>query len=181
MVRFWRAHHTAEPLGSGAPRHLDAAEVAREEVPLAVKALEQSNTNLSSQACNYLAWYCVTGPKEIRSPEQALPLALRAVELSKTNQSVLNTLGVVYYRLGRFTNAVEVFEHNIQQNDVGPVTACDRLFLAMSYHRLGQTERAELAFSKAAEWLDASPAQANQELKEFRAEAEVVLGTSKTK
>src|SRR2546422_502251 len=49
---------------------------------------------------NNLAWYYATGPTNTRSPEKALPLALKAVELSKTNHNEMNTLGVVYYRLG---------------------------------------------------------------------------------
>jgi tetratricopeptide (TPR) repeat protein len=134
----------------------------------------------SALPCNQLAWLYVTGPKERRAPEKALPLALKAVELSKTNQAELNTLGVVYYRLGQFTNAIEVFQRNIQKES-GPVTACDRLFLAMSHQRLGETNKAEACYAKATKWLNENPAQEDQEMKEFRAEAEEVFGKQKGK
>jgi len=129
--------------------------------------------------CNNLAWNYSTGPKEIRSPKKALPLALKAIALGGTNQNGMNTLGVVYYRLGQLTNAVEVFERNTQQES-GPVTACDRLFLAMSYYRLGETTKAESVFAKATKWLIENPDQEDQEMRAFRAEAEEVLGKRKS-
>ena len=36
---------------------------------------------------NNLAWFYVTGPATFRSPEKALPLALKAVELGQTNHT----------------------------------------------------------------------------------------------
>jgi tetratricopeptide (TPR) repeat protein len=126
-------------------------------------------------AYNSVAWACVSGPANFRSPERALPLALKAIELGRTNSNVLNTLGVVYYRLGQLTNAVEVFERNIQQES-GLTTACDRLFLAMSYLRLGEIAKAESCYAKALQWLEENAAQEDEEMKAFRAEAEGVLG-----
>ena len=133
-------------------------------------------------AYNNLAWYYVTGPKEIRSPEKALPLALKAVELDKSSEGTLNTLGVVYYRLGQFTNAVEVFKRDSKNQD--PLTiAYDGLFLAMSYHRLGETAEAESRYAQAAKWLEENAAslspQSSLELREFRAEAEELFGKRK--
>jgi WD40 repeat protein/tetratricopeptide (TPR) repeat protein len=128
--------------------------------------------------CNNLAWNYATGPKEIRSLEKALPLALKAVRLDKTGEQTLNTLGVVYYRLGQFTNAVEVFERDAKNPD--PLTiAYDQVFEAMCYHRLGETAKAEAVFAKATKWLERNPGKVDAELKEFRAEAEEVLGKRK--
>jgi hypothetical protein len=45
----------------------------------------------SATAYNDLPWAYVTGPTNLRSPEKALPFALKAVELSKTHYE-LNTL-----------------------------------------------------------------------------------------
>jgi WD40 repeat protein/tRNA A-37 threonylcarbamoyl transferase component Bud32 len=179
LVRIWRMHRAPESVPI-APQRPHSVNVALEEIPLVLKALEQSKTNLPYEAYNALAWYCVTAPKEIQSPEHALPLALAAVELSKTNQSVLNTLGVVYYRLGRFTNAVEIFERNIRQEN-GVVTECDRLFLAMSYQRLGQRDKAKASFDKATKWLEQNPSELGAEMKEFLAEAENVLDKVKSR
>src|SRR5205814_1912287 len=55
----------------------------------------------SAVTYNGLAWAYVTWPTNFRSAAKALPLALKAVELSKTDHNEMNTLGVVYYRLGR--------------------------------------------------------------------------------
>jgi WD40 repeat protein/tetratricopeptide (TPR) repeat protein/predicted Ser/Thr protein kinase len=143
-------------------------------------AMELSATDPT--ALNNLAWSCVTGPVNFQLPEKALPLALKAVELSRTNPvvAVANTLGVVYYRLGRFTNAVEVFERNTQQEG-GRFIACSRLFLAMSYKRLGESAKAESAFAQAAKWLEENPDQEDVEMKQFRVEAEALLGKQKQK
>ena len=52
-----------------------------------------------------------------------------------------NTLGVAYYRAGRYREAVEVLRPNLErQEDTG--LAFDLYFLAMSHHRLGETARA---------------------------------------
>jgi WD40 repeat protein len=184
LVGFWRARHTAEPLRLLAPRHLDSANTGREEIPLLLKALERSKTTLSFTVYNYLAWSCVTGPKEIQSPEKALPLALKAVELDKTGRETLNTLGVVYYRLGRFTNALEVFERDSKNPDPLSI-AFDRLFEAMSYQKLGDFAKAESCYARATKWLDENaasvPPDSLSDLKGFRAEAEEVLGKRKQK
>jgi WD40 repeat protein len=136
----------------------------------------------SALSYNNLAWRYVAGPAEIRSPQKALPLALKAVELNKNSQETLNTLGVVYYRLGQFTNAVEVFERDSKNPD--PLTiAYDQLFEAMSCQRLGEIGQAESCYAKATKWLDENaaslPSQSSQELAEFRAEAAQILGKRK--
>jgi tetratricopeptide (TPR) repeat protein len=56
--------------------------------------------------CNDLAWELVTGPEKERDPVKALPLANKAVELVRGSAVYLNTLGVVYYRLGRYQQAI---------------------------------------------------------------------------
>jgi WD40 repeat protein/tetratricopeptide (TPR) repeat protein len=142
----------------------------------------QLHPDAGSEDYNNLAWYYVTGPKEIQSPEKALPLALKAVELGKTNHNELNTLGVVYYRLGQLTNAIATLETGIKTDNEGG-NAHDFFFLAMSYHRLGDLTWAESCYAKATKWLNENAAslspQNSQELAEFRAEAEEVLGKRK--
>jgi tetratricopeptide (TPR) repeat protein/tRNA A-37 threonylcarbamoyl transferase component Bud32 len=137
----------------------------------------------SARACNDIAWYYVTGPVETRAPERALPLALKAVELGKTNHNELNTLGVVYYRLGEFTNAIATLELGIKTESAGG-SAHDFFFLAMAHQRLGDSARADDYFAKALKWLEhqpSLPSESKQELEAFRAEAEAVLGKGKSK
>ena len=53
------------------------------------------------------------------------------MELAKTNHNELNTLGVVYYRLGQLTNAIATLETGIKAERAGG-SAHDFFFLAMS-------------------------------------------------
>jgi len=132
---------------------------------------------------NNLAWDYAVGPKDFRSPEKALPLALKAVELTRTNSIQLNTLGVVYYRLGQLANAIKTLEEGIKANKEGG-WAEDFLFLAMAHQRLGEAAKAQAYFDKAVKRIEAQPPlfpEAKEELDSFRAEAEAVLGKTKSK
>jgi Tfp pilus assembly protein PilF len=134
----------------------------------------------NATAYNGLAWFYVTGPTNSRSPGKALPLALKAVELDKSNYAALNTLGVVYYRLGQFSNAITTLETGIKADSAGG-SAHDFFFLAMAYQRLGNSTKAEDYFAKALKWWQdhASAADGDAELLAFRAEAEQLLGKAK--
>jgi len=131
-------------------------------------------------SCNNLAWFYATGPTNCRSPQKALSLALKAVELGRTNYTELNTLGVVYYRLGQWTNAIATLETGIKTDKAGG-SAHDFFFLAMSYQRLGRSAQAQDYFAKALEWWEhqTNPPSGDAELLAFRAEAEEVLGKRK--
>jgi tetratricopeptide (TPR) repeat protein len=109
-----------------------------------------------------------------------LPLALKAVELNRTNQ---NTLGVVYYRLGQWQKAIESLEAGLRAN-AGEAGAAELFFLAVSHQRLGDAARANDYFAKAVKWMNEqrllSP-ESKGELDAFRVEAEEVLGIAKDK
>jgi len=149
----------------------------REAVDTLEKAI-QLHPDSGWDIYNNLAWYYVAGPKVIRSPEKALPLTLKAVELGKTNHNELNTLGIVYYRLGQLTNAITTLETGIKTDKEGG-SAHDFFFLAMAYQRFGDSTRADDYFAKAVKWVEAQLSlslQDKDELASFRAEAEAVLG-----
>ncbi len=128
-------------------------------------------------ALNNLAWLLGTTPEPFRDPIRALPLAQKAVALEPQNWSSLNTLGVVYYRLDRFQNAIEALERAGAANKDG-ATAFEWFFLAMSHHQLGDPAKSEDCYKKALEWRKAqsklSPGWA-EELDAFQAEAEAVM------
>jgi len=147
------------------------------------EALTMPLRGTNAAVYNLLAWFYVTGPTGFQSPEKALPLALKAVKLGKTNHTELNTLGVVYYRLRQFTNAVAALETGIIADKEGG-SAYDFFFLAMSYQRLGDTAKADEYFSKALKWLESQSGLSPEDKKEiegFRAEAEEVLGKNRLK
>jgi tetratricopeptide (TPR) repeat protein len=132
-------------------------------------------------ACNGLAWAYLIGPMELRDVKAALPLAENAVRLAASNTYFLNTLGVAYYRAGRYPEAVKVLRANLD-NQVDKILAFDLYFLAMSHHRMGAVARARDYFDWAVRWVHTQPnldAAHVDELTEIRSEAEVLLGTDK--
>jgi tetratricopeptide (TPR) repeat protein len=104
-----------------------------------------------ASACNSLAWIHVAGPTKYREPEKALPLARKAVELAPESRAYCHTLGVVLYRLGRYTEAVAMLERGLENNK-GQATAFDLFFLAMCHHRQGDAARARECYDRALAW-----------------------------
>jgi serine/threonine protein kinase/WD40 repeat protein/tetratricopeptide (TPR) repeat protein len=125
-----------------------------------------------------LAWIHAAGPAKWRDPRKALPHALRAVALGGMDSRYRHCLGVVYYRLGRWKEAVKEFEAALAIRG-GKSTAYYDYFLAMCHARLGALPRAREHLARAVQWAqehqkEVLPAQA-EEMKAFRAEAEAAL------
>jgi serine/threonine protein kinase/WD40 repeat protein len=139
------------------------------------RAVETEPDNAS--ACNNLAWCYLTAPAALRDVKAALPLAEKAVRLDGGNANYRNTLGVAYYRAERYREAVDLLRPNLDRKDYwGP--ARDLYFLAMSHHRLGETEKARDYLTWAVRWTNSQRgigAAQREELAQFRAEAEEVL------
>jgi WD40 repeat protein/tetratricopeptide (TPR) repeat protein len=142
--------------------------------------LDQSLRSELALACNNMAWQLVTGPAQKRDPARALPLAEKAVALMTEEPLYRNTLGVVYYRLGRYGPAVEALERSLRENEGEYAPASDLFFLAMCHARRGEAAAAKDCYDRAVQWVQEwkKPLQAEekQELDAFRAEAETVLG-----
>jgi tetratricopeptide (TPR) repeat protein len=114
-------------------------------------ALEMAPTpSEEALICNNLAWLLVARSAAVRAPEEALKLAGRAVRLSPNQSSYLNTLGVAYYRLGRFDEAAETLRRSLLHSDA---PAHDLVFLAMSFQKLSQSLKARDFYSQAEYWL----------------------------
>jgi serine/threonine protein kinase/WD40 repeat protein len=129
-------------------------------------------------AANCLAWLYLTAPEALRDPKAALPLAEKAVRLNPGNANCRNTLGVAYYRAGRYREAVDILRPNLNRQEEWGL-AFDLYFLAMSHHRLGETARARDFYDWAIRWPRTDPRLKPGHLKEldmFRAEAAELLG-----
>jgi WD40 repeat protein len=128
--------------------------------------------------CNNLAWAYLMAPEPLRDGKAAVLLAEKAVRKEPKNPTYCNTLGLAYYRTGQYRQAVEVLRPNLQSQEPSALTY-DLYILAMSCHRLGETERARDYYTWAVRSLDApkgpSPAEP-EDLSALRAEAEAVLG-----
>jgi Tfp pilus assembly protein PilF len=130
------------------------------------------------EAHNFLAWLLLTGPKPLRNPEEALPLARKALELAPRDPRYLNTLGVALYRAGKPAEAVVRLEKSLATRQ-GKTAAFDLFFLAMCHAQLGDKEKAKDCFARAVESVEGQkgmPATQAEELKAFRREAEEKLG-----
>jgi tetratricopeptide (TPR) repeat protein len=128
--------------------------------------------------CNNLAWALVTEPEKRRDPLAALPLIQKAVALAPGSATYWNTLGVVYYRLGRDGQAVEALERSLSLGR-GDFAAFDLYVLALCHARLGQADKARDCYDRAAQWVREQhgklDAKQQAELDAFHVEAEAVL------
>jgi hypothetical protein len=130
-------------------------------------------------ACNNLAWAYLIVPEALRDVQAALPLAKKAVRLAPGNATYGNTLGLAYYRAGRYREAVATLRPNLErQQDSG--LGHDFYILAMSCQRLGESERAHDYYTCGVRWTRARQGQAAEEAEDLtvlRTEAEAILGT----
>jgi WD40 repeat protein len=131
-----------------------------------------------AKACNNLAWVYATAPEPLRDVTAAVPLAEKAVQLAPKTAMYVNTLGVVYYRAGRYREATELLRANLaSQEDCG--LAFDLYFLAMSHQRLGEAARARDYYDWAVRSTRMQHGMSEDDLQEltaFRAEARELLG-----
>jgi tetratricopeptide (TPR) repeat protein len=141
------------------------------------KALGDLLRSNDATGANNAAWKLVTGREETRDPVKALALAERAAALRPGDGVVLNTLGVVYYRLGWYEQARATLELSLPVNSA---KAHDLFFLAMCHARRGDREQARDCYDRAVQWVQQRqgnlPAAWKEELAVFRAEAAELLG-----
>jgi eukaryotic-like serine/threonine-protein kinase len=160
---------------SGAPS-VDRARRTIQNFRSAHKANPENATN-----CNNLAWALATAPEALRKCEEALRLAEKAARLQPGNAIFSNTLGIAHYRCGHFSEAIAALEPNLR-NQGDADLPFDLYFLAMSYHRLGETAHAQDLFIWAKRWSESHDrpgvltSDQIAELAAFRAEAEELIG-----
>jgi tetratricopeptide (TPR) repeat protein len=165
-------------LGDPAQLLRDREETARQVVAKYRRAVEANPNN--ARACNDLAWAYLTAPEALRDGKAALPLAQKAVQLDR-DPMYRNTLGLAYYRAGRYPEAVAAFEANLKDQQ-DSVLAYDLYFLAMSHHQQGDSARARQCYDLAVRWSGShkeSLAPYVVELAAFHAEATGLLGLGK--
>jgi tetratricopeptide (TPR) repeat protein len=150
-----------------------------------VRREDPANTRRLAKFCDELARMCVTVPDEFRSPDEGIAAAERAVKLRPGEWGYYNTLGIAYYRAGRYQDAIGALEKCLA-NNARQTDGQDLYFLAMCHHRLGDSERARQCYDRARTWHDKQVAElsngadyqsreAADELRRFRAEAEELL------
>jgi tetratricopeptide (TPR) repeat protein len=150
---------------------LGKTDLARTDRDKALQLLPNDPTTLNNQA-----WFLVTGQVP-RDPARALELIAKAIERRPDDATLLNTLGIVQYRNGKYAQALATLEKSLAAAK-GESDAFDLFFLAMCHARLGDPSKAKDCFDRAVKWTEAQenlPPQHVAELKAFRAEAEALL------
>jgi tetratricopeptide (TPR) repeat protein len=123
---------------------------------------------------NDIAWFLATTPQTpIPHPEKAVELAKKAVALEPQNGNFRNTLGVAYYRMGQWQDAVVALKKAVQLRSGGESE--DWFFLAMAQQKLGDANAARQSYDRAVQWMDKNKPE-DEGLQRFRAEAAALLG-----
>ena len=132
-----------------------------------------SRTPARTTDLNGLAWWCVSDPAD--TVEVGVALAKQAAAQDETDLNLLNTLGVAYYRAGRYQDAIVALEKSLSRSDPG-MDAYDLYFLAMCHCRLSDKIKASSCLKQASESHERNASRLGavslQELARFRAEAE---------
>lgn len=157
-------------------------EIALAEFRAMEKAWKAKPGNALAQ--NNFAWTLVTTQRnELRDPQRALELVLQAQKQDPKNDLYVNTLGVVYYYVGRYRESVEILTSNLSESSDDGL-AFDLYFIAMSYAGLEQTTEAKNHLLMANRWFDQQlaagtlPGNYISELKHIRAEAQRLIEVS---
>jgi serine/threonine protein kinase len=97
---------------------------------------------------NNFAWFLATCPDlDRRKPRAALAMALEATTLASRWGEGWNTLGVAYYRVGQYDDAIKALHKSMQLRSGGD--AFDWFFLAMAYHQKHQPKMADDYYARA--------------------------------
>jgi tetratricopeptide (TPR) repeat protein len=127
---------------------------------------------------NETSWLIVSRPgAEAARYQRALHLARAACRAAPDIANYVNTLGVAYYRAGRYTEAVAELRKSLPEDTTNGIDSCDLYFLAMCHYRLGDAAKARecLELAKDSHQRNATRMQNPQQFERFRTEAEELL------
>lgn len=125
---------------------------------------------------NSYAWLLATAADtRYRDPQRATELAKEVVQYPPKSGDKWTTLGVAYYRAGDWKNAIAALERS-EALTPGGFTTANVFFLAMSYWKLGEKEKARTFFDRAANSVPISSRMTQRELMRIRTEAAGLLG-----
>jgi tetratricopeptide (TPR) repeat protein len=119
-------------LGNLAKHPLTREQKARQKIE-SFRHAQERNPN-DPRACNNLAWAYLTAPEGLRDNKVALQLAEKAVQLAGKQPEYLNTLGLAYYRAGKYREAIMTLRPSIPTEDDAflayEILACDTHMLS---------------------------------------------------
>jgi tetratricopeptide (TPR) repeat protein len=145
----------------------------------ALQRLPDYHRNLDGLACLY-----VLAPEPLRDTRAAIALAERAVKLQPGKCAYYTTLGIAYYRAGRFHDAVAELQKSLA-GGAPECAAANLYFLALCHHRLGDESRAQDCLARAWDWQERQSGRLSEEdaaeCKTFRTKAETALAPPSAK
>ena len=128
-------------------------------------------------ARNGLAWCLVSSAgADVRDTARGVELARRASDAMPESGLSWNTLGVAYYRAGKWDDAIEALNRSMELL-AGKYEAFNTFFLAMAEQQRGDADAARRWHERAVAWMDENKA-GDEELAHFRAEAAELLSGS---
>jgi WD40 repeat protein len=188
---YWRSQIRSEAVRFIAP--LFAKPMLRSEVADAIRAHAGFSKAVRQEALalaetfsedavllNETSWVVVRQPgADAAAYQQALRQAEAACRAAPGIAGFINTLGVAYYRAGKYKEAIAELEKSRPVAAANGQDANDLYFLAMCYYRLGNPAKARECFESAKDSQQRNATRlAKEELEElnrFRAEAEALL------
>jgi tetratricopeptide (TPR) repeat protein len=111
----------------------------------------------------------------LRDLPRAVELAKKLVRFEPRASPHWVTLGVAHFHQGEWNAAAAALETSFEQKN--PDTGRGNFYLAMTYARQGDADRARRSFEQAVKWMDKNQPR-NPDLVRLRAEARAVLDTS---
>ena len=123
------------------------------------------------QVLNYLGYSLV---EENRKLDEALDMIERAVAASPNSGYIVDSLGWVYYRLGRYDEAVIQMERAVELEAVDPVV---NDHLGDVYWAVGRQREARFQWSRALSFIQFKDTETEAELDRIRRKLEVGLDT----
>jgi WD40 repeat protein len=113
-------------------------------------AFAAAQGDLPPPAANAVAWTCALGPGAVEDYGPVVALAEKAVAAARGEAKplMLNTLGAVLYRAGRYKDALARLNEAVAARG-GKGVVQDFLFLALVQHRLGKADEAQKQLAQA--------------------------------
>jgi serine/threonine-protein kinase len=175
-IAEYRAAIRIEPDAHSNYEHLADVlqQVGRQEEAFAEYRIAIKTDPNCSFSRNALAWGVIVSAIRPRSEyDEAVAHARKAVELAPQNATIVNTLALAEYRVGRWDESINASKRSMElSNGGGP---SDWFFLALAHGKKGAGDEARKWFDKAVAWTKEKDPK-NSELRQFWKEAAELVG-----
>ncbi len=134
------------------------------------KAIETYQAILKTEpdntiAMNNLAWII---SEDLNNPQEALKMAQKGLEITPDYADLVDTTGVIYYRLGEYEKAVDMFNKCINlYNSTNKALASTYMHLGKAYNQLNNKVQTTVYLKKALEYNEQSNTLSDNDILEI--------------